>query len=257
MIDGGLHRFGRLQHFGDDQLVVVEQAAHLGHPGHQRAVDDVQRRRAFLPLEVEVGNQTVLGALDDVAGQAFVDVKLFGGLLLLFFLPRKCSVIAPMWNWLMPIFCSRDCSRQSSGAVRNSGSIASSWGVLNSRFSARRRSSSGIDAKRSSFSALTMARSRPALVAWYRNTELTTSRAAGRQPEADVGDAQNGLDVGNLLLDQADRFDGLDRAADVVFVARGAGEHQRIDDDVLGRDAVFFGQELRRSAGRRPVCARG
>ena len=37
-------------------------------------------------------------------------------------------------------------------------------GVLNSRFSARRRSSAGIDANRSSFSAFTIARSSPAFV---------------------------------------------------------------------------------------------
>ena len=50
MIDGGLHGFGRLQHFGHDQLVSVEQAADFGHPCHQWAVDNVERVRAFLPL---------------------------------------------------------------------------------------------------------------------------------------------------------------------------------------------------------------
>ena len=85
MIDGGLHRFSRLQHFGDDQFVVIEQAAHFGHAGHERPIDDVQRRRAFQPLQVQVGNQAVLGAFDDVAAQARIDVKLFRGLA--FFLP--------------------------------------------------------------------------------------------------------------------------------------------------------------------------
>ena len=31
VVDGGLHRLGRLQHFGHDQLVVVEQPADFGH----------------------------------------------------------------------------------------------------------------------------------------------------------------------------------------------------------------------------------
>ena len=55
MVDGGLHGFGRLQHFGDDQLVVVEQAAHFGHAGHQRTVDDVERSGALGALAVEIG----------------------------------------------------------------------------------------------------------------------------------------------------------------------------------------------------------
>jgi hypothetical protein len=40
--------------------------------------------------------------------------------------------------------------------------------------------------------------------------------------------------------DETDGFDGLDRSADVVLVTRGAGEDERIDDDVFGRDAELF-----------------
>ena len=65
-----------------------------------------------------------------------------------------------------------------------------------------------------------------------------------RQAEGDVGNAQHRFHVRDVLLDQADRFDGLDRAADVVLIAGRAGEDQRIDDDVFGRDAVLFGQQL-------------
>ena len=42
-------------------------------PGHQRAVDDVERRRAFGALAVEVGDQAVLGAFDDVVRQALIE----------------------------------------------------------------------------------------------------------------------------------------------------------------------------------------
>ncbi len=72
-----------------------------------------------------------------------------------------------------------------------------------------------------------------------------------RQAEGDVRDAQNGLDERDFFLDQPDGFDGLDRAADVVFIAGRAGENQRIDDDVFGGDAVFFRQQLNRSLGHR------
>ncbi len=63
---------------------------------------------------------------------------------------------------------------------------------------------------------------------------------AGGQSEGDVGNAENGADVRNLFLDQADAFDGFDRAADVVFVAGGAGEDQRIEDDVFGARCRIF-----------------
>ena len=65
-----------------------------------------------------------------------------------------------------------------------------------------------------------------------------------RQSEADVGNAEHGLDVRDVFLHQAYAFDGLHRAADVVDVAGGAGEDQRIDDDVLRGNAVLFGQQL-------------
>ncbi len=78
MVDGGLHGLGRLQHFGDDQLVVVEEAADLGHAGHQRAVDDVERGGAFGAFQVEIGNEAVLGAFDDVVGEALIEREIFG-----------------------------------------------------------------------------------------------------------------------------------------------------------------------------------
>ena len=164
VVDRGLHGLGRLQHLGHDQLVVVEQPADFGHAGHQRAVDDVERRGAFGALAVEIGDQAVLGAFDDVVGQALVERQI--GRLGFVLLDRVAEVLGDRGDvelvdggLLLGV-----CWRQSSGAMRRSSSGASAGGVLNSRFSARRRSSSGIDAKRSSFSALTMARSSPALV---------------------------------------------------------------------------------------------
>ena len=99
MVHAGLHRFGRLQHFRDDQLVVVEEPPDFGHAGHQRAIDDVERRGAFRALAIQIGNQAVLGALNDVVGQPFVERQVRRS----FSFPscralRKCSVMAAMWN---------------------------------------------------------------------------------------------------------------------------------------------------------------
>ena len=42
MVDRRLHGLSRLQHFGDYQLVVIEQAADFGHSRHERPVDDIE-----------------------------------------------------------------------------------------------------------------------------------------------------------------------------------------------------------------------
>ena len=54
---------------------------------------------------------------------------------------------------------------------------------------------------------------------------------------------------GSVRLDQPDAFDGLHRAADVVLVAGGAGKHQRVEDDVLGANAVLLRQQLEAPLG--------
>jgi hypothetical protein len=69
----GLHRLGRLQHFGDDQLVVVEQPADFVHSFHQRPVDDVERGGPFGSLLFQILDQPVLGALDDEVCQPFIE----------------------------------------------------------------------------------------------------------------------------------------------------------------------------------------
>ena len=78
MRHGGLHRLRRLEDLGHDELVVVEQPSDLVHAPHQRAVDDVERR-GFLELRVQVVDQPVAAALDDVAGQPLVEREGLGG----------------------------------------------------------------------------------------------------------------------------------------------------------------------------------
>ena len=71
----------------------------------------------------------------------------------------------------------------------------------------------------------------------------------GGEAEADVGDAEDGFDEGDFAFDVADGLDGLNRPADVIFVAGGAGEDQRVDSDVFRRDAVFVGEQIDGAAG--------
>ena len=96
MADGGFHGFGGLQNFGDDQLVVVEQPADFGHSGHQRAVDDVERRVAFGAFAIEIVNQAVFGAFENVIREALVERQVGGASFFREPEARKCSVMAAM-----------------------------------------------------------------------------------------------------------------------------------------------------------------
>src|SRR6266481_389127 len=64
------------------------------------------------------------------------------------------------------------------------------------------------------------------------------------QTEGDVGNAEDGARVGKGALDKANAFHRFDGAADVVFVARGAGKDERVEDDVFGSETVFFGEQF-------------
>ena len=70
--DRGLHRLRGLEHLGDDELVVVEEPADLVHAAHERAVDDVERR-GLLELRVQVVDEAVAAAVDDVAREPLVE----------------------------------------------------------------------------------------------------------------------------------------------------------------------------------------
>ena len=112
-------------------------------------------------LQFEIGDQAVLGAFDDVVGEALIERQV-GGFLL-------CDLRAG----LRKIFGDRGDVELIDGGFLLGGLLApvlggardsSGWRRVEQQASARRRSSSGMEAKRSSFSALTMARSSPALV---------------------------------------------------------------------------------------------
>src|SRR5579862_7911712 len=69
---------------------------------------------------------------------------------------------------------------------------------------------------------------------------------AGRQAERNIRNAEHRAYVRNLLLDQPDAFDRLDRAADVILVARGAGKDERIENDIFGVNAELLREQSER-----------
>ena len=75
--DRRLHGFGGLKHLRHNQFIVIEQPADLIHPSHKRPIDDCERRGAFGPFHFQVGDQSVLRALHDVARQPPVQRQVF------------------------------------------------------------------------------------------------------------------------------------------------------------------------------------
>ena len=61
-----------------------------------------------------------------------------------------------------------------------------------------------------------------------------------RQSEGNVGHAEDRLAARQRCLDQPDAFDRFDGRADVVAIAGADRKDQRVEDDVLGLDAVLL-----------------
>src|SRR4051812_30149343 len=64
------------------------------------------------------------------------------------------------------------------------------------------------------------------------------------EAEAHVADAEHRLAARKLCFDETYGLDGRNRATRVRRVARGAGEDERVEVEVLFRDAVLAGQEV-------------
>ncbi len=210
-----LHGLRGLEHLGYDELVGGELPAYLVHPGHQRPVDDRQGSPGLQGL-VQVFGQPLLGALDDGQGQPLVqgEVTPFGNSGLGGLIPEvggegRHRVVTPapdeVFGQLPLLF--------------GYGGVALH----------RLRANDG--------------QVQPRLDAVVEEHRVEDLPACRRQSEGDVGNPQNGLGGGQGFLDKSDPFDGLRSSADVVFVAGAYGEDQGVEDNVLGRHAVFVGEE--------------
>ena len=65
-----------------------------------------------------------------------------------------------------------------------------------------------------------------------------------RDAEGDVGDAERGLDAGDLRLDPADALDRLHRRGLPLLVAGGEGEGEGVEDQRLGVEAVLVAGDV-------------
>src|SRR6185437_9265760 len=254
MAHGGFHCFGGLKDFGDDQLVVVEEATDFGHAGHEGAVDDIERCDAFGEFFVEVSDEAVLGAFEDVIGEALIERQIGGAN----FLARTGSAeMLGDGGDVKLVDCGFLLARL---AAPIGGGVAQEHGLgMTGGKGARRRieeqvfgkGAFGFGNRGEALDAFGVddGEIEAGLRAVIQEHGIDDFARAGGKAEGDVGNTEHGADVRKLLLDEANAFDRLDGAADIIFVAGGAGEDEGIEDDVGRGDRVFFGEQAAGALG--------
>ena len=238
VVHGRFHCLGRLQHLGDDQLVVVEQAAHLFHAVHQRTVNDVEGCQAFGALAFEVVDQPLFGALDDVVGQPFIERQVGDD----FLGPRRgaTEVLGDAGNMVLvdlrPLF----------GAL---------LAVVARRVKALRRIVRqqilgefllllGDGRVTLQLLGIHNRQIKPRLGGVIEEHRIDHLACGRGQPEANVAYAEHGLRAWQRLLDQPHGLDSLHCTADVVLVAGRTGEDQRIENEALLGEVPLLGTKL-------------
>ena len=220
-----LHDLGALQHFGHDELVLVEKPPHLGHAHHERPVDDVHGLRPTRILESfgQVLREPFLRALHHRAGQALFEGKLgtrrghHPGVLV-------PEILGELGHRLLT--CRHIPQLEKDQRL---GQAPLLLGYVRKAGQPLRVDEGGIEAGLG------------VVVQEDRVQDLATRH---RQAEAHVGDSQHRPRQGELGVDLPHAFDGCSRGTDVVLVSGATREDQGIEPDVLRRKAHLFGQDL-------------
>ena len=209
MINGSFHGLGRLKHFGDDQFVVIEEAAHLRHAGHEGPVDDVERVHSLSAFGFEVRDQAILGALDDVVGEPLVEREI--GSLFLNLGRRAAEVLGD--GGYMELINSRFGSRRLLPPILSSR-IKQECITMSGRSSLRPRVEQQILGQTAFFlgnTGKTLELFRvddgeieSGLGAVIEEDGVDYFARSSRQPERDVRDTEDSFDVRDLLLDESD-----------------------------------------------------
>ncbi len=229
---GALHHLGRLEHEGEDQLAGAELVADLLH---RRQQDVVQRGDGadLLDALVDPILHAVLLAAEDVEVQGLLGLHVRGRVGL-----GLCL------GGALGLEVGDEALERVLAAVEHQvvGELA-----LLLRDLAVRRDVVGVDHRQVE----------PRLHAVVQ--EHAVERAAGRHAdaEADVGDAEGGLDTRDVLLDLADPLDRLDRAGLPLVVAGCEGEREAVEDERLAVEAVLIAAELGEALGDLELALRG
>ena len=217
--DGALHHLGRLQHEGQDQLAGAELVADLLHRRQQHLVQG-RDGADLLHRAVDPVLDPVLLAAQDVPVQRLLGLHPLGrvaGLLRVLLALRLEVGDEPLQRVL--------------AAVEDEvvGQLALLVGDLRV----------GGDVVRVDHRQV-----EPGLDAVVQEDRVEDGAGRGRDAEGDVGDAERGLDAGQLGLDPADALDRLDRRGPPLLVAGGQREGERVEDQRLAVEAVLVAGEL-------------
>src|SRR5712675_2749851 len=63
-----------------------------------------------------------------------------------------------------------------------------------------------------------------------------------RQPEGNIGNAENSARVRQRSLNESNALHGFNGAANIIFIARSTRENEWIKNNIFRRQAVFLGQ---------------
>ena len=217
--DGLLHDLGGLQDEGQDQLAGAELVADLLHGGQQHVVE---RRHGADVLDggVDLVLHALLLAPQDVPVQRLLRGHAGGrvGDLGLGLAGLRLEVLDEVLERLV-------------GAVEHEvvGELALGVGDL----------AVGRDVVRVDHREV-----QPGLDAVVQEDGVQDRARRHADAEGDVGDAERGLDAGQLGLDQPDALDRLDGGRLPLVVAGGQREGQRVEDQRLGLEAVLVADEL-------------
>ena len=228
--DGHLHGLGGLQHERQLHLAGGEQLADDLHAGQQDVVDDGERRVAVGERDLEVGDQPVAVAVDDALAEALLDRPVgavlgddLGGL----------HVGEDLEQLVERVVAGVAARQRALGAASVPDQVQADVALL-----------VGDAVERQDLGGVHDRRVQPGLDALVQ--EDAVEHVAGRrlQAEADVGQAEGGADAGQLGLDAADGLDGGDGVAAQVVVAGGQREGERVEDQVLGLQAVALDRQV-------------
>ena len=222
--DRALHHFGRLQDEGQDQFAGAEFVADLLHRRQQDLVQG-RDRADLLDRAVDPVLDAVLLAAQDVPVEGLLGLHPLGrvarlllGLLSLRLevgdeaLERVLAAVEDEVVGQLPLLV---------GDLRVRGDVV---GVDH------RQVEAGLDAV-------------------VEEDRVEDGAGRRRDAEGDVGDAERGLDAGDLGLDPADPLDRLDRRWPPLLVAGGQGEGERVEDQRLGVEAVLVAGDLPQPLG--------
>ena len=213
--DRRLHRLGALQDEGELHLAGREQVADLAHAVEQEVVDDVERRHALGHRGVEVDLEADARAVDDATAKAVVEFEVVertgrgAG--------RRDALVEPEQHRERVVVVAApvvdEVETDATGLVVDPVERQELGRVHD------RGVESGVRA----------------LVQEDAVQHLARRRV---ETEGDVGESEDRAHARQFGLDPSNRLDGLDAVAARLDHARRERQRQRVDEDVLGIEAV-------------------